>query len=280
MSALPDSDFQFIAREVRARSGLVLTADKAYLLETRLGPLARKEGFASLGEFAAAARLRRDDRVLWAITDALTTNETYFFRDKAPFDLLRDRVAADIGQAARARGGRARIWCAACATGQEPYSVAMVLQELRALGRGIDADIVATDISERVLEKARAGLFSQFEVQRGLPVQFLVRYFEKTGDLWRVNDRTRAMVRFQSHNLIRDLRPLGAFDAIFCRNVLIYFDAQQKRTTLEAIAAALTPEGVLFLGAAETTEGVTDAFVPSPDSPGLFRRNAAWRNAA
>jgi chemotaxis protein methyltransferase CheR len=278
MSSIPDHEFQFIAREVRARSGLVLTPDKAYLLETRLGPLARKEGFATLVEFASAARVRRDERLLWAITDALTTNETFFFRDKTPFDTFREHVVPELSQ--RLKGARARIWCAACSTGQEPYSLAITLQELRSLGRGIDAEIVATDISERVLEKARSGLFSQFEVQRGLPVQHLVKYFEKAGDLWRVNDRTRAMVRFQPHNLLGDARALGRFDVVFCRNVLIYFDPGQKKTSLESIASAMTENGYLFLGAAETTMGVTEAFSAAANLRGLYARNAGWRQAA
>lgn len=279
MTALPDHEFQFVAREVKIRSGLVLTPDKSYLVETRLGPIARREGFASLAEFVSAARVRRDDRLIWAMTDALTTNETFFFRDKTPFDLFKDAVLPRLAQG-RTAGGKIRIWCAACSTGQEPYSLAMLLQELRSMNRGVDAEIVATDISERVLEKARAGLYSQFEVQRGLPVQHLVKYFEKTGDMWRVNDRTRAMVRFQQGNLLQDLRGLGRFDVVFCRNVLIYFEPAQKKRTLEAIAALMPDNGALLLGAAETTLGMTEAFTPSSENRGLYLRNASWRQAA
>ena len=276
---ISESDFAFVAREVRLRSGLVLSSDKAYLIETRLTPLARKEGFTALSDLIAIARNRRDETLLWAITDALTTNETFFFRDKTPFDQFRETVIPSLIKA-RGPGGKVRILCAACSTGQEPYSLAMLLDEERTLGRGLNAEIVGVDISERVLDKARAGLYSQFEVQRGLPAKMLVKYFQKQGDLWRINDKMRASVRFQKFNLLEDVRGLGRFDVVFCRNVLIYFDQAQKRQTLERIAAALAPDGYLFLGAAETVMGITDAFQTSPTTRGLYARNAAWKAAA
>jgi chemotaxis protein methyltransferase CheR len=279
MSTIPDHEFAFIAKEVKSRSGLVLTPDKAYLLETRLTPIARKEGFASLNECLSAARVRRDDRLLWVITDALTTNETFFFRDKTPFDQFKE---AALPQLLAARGGRGklRIWCAAASTGQEPYSLAMIIQEMRDAGKPIDAEIIATDISDRVLEKARAGLYSQFEVQRGLPVTHLVKYFTKAGDVWKISDKLKPMVRFQKHNLLEDPRALGRFDVVFCRNVLIYFEPDQKKKCMEAIAGTMADDGFLFLGAAETTMGVTDAFNTNPERRGLYQRNAAWRRAA
>jgi chemotaxis protein methyltransferase CheR len=269
MSSITDADFSFLAREVKARSGLVLTADKSYLLETRLAPIARKESLASVAELAAAARLRRDERLIWQITDALMTNETYFFRDRKPFDLLRDRIIPEMQQARPE--GRIRIWCSAVSTGQEAFSLAMLLDDLRAQGRSVEAEIVATDISERVLEKARAGLYSQFEVQRGLPIRTLVRHFEKVGELWRIADRIRAMVRFQRFNMLDDLRPLGGFDIVLCRNVLSYFDPQTRRETLDRIAALMPRDGVLLLGANESTVGASDAFLPEG---GFYRRNA------
>jgi chemotaxis protein methyltransferase CheR len=273
-----DTEFAFIAREVKARSGLVLTPDKSYLLETRLTPIARRENFGSVPELLAAARAQNSERLLWLITDALTTNETFFFRDKTPFDLLRTPILPELK--ARRSGGRLRIWCAAASTGQEPYSIAMLLDELRASGQGLDADILGTDISERVLEKARAGLYSQFEVQRGLPVQLLMKHFEKTGDLWRISDRLRAMVRLQRFNLLEDIRTLGRFDVVFCRNVLIYFDPESKRQVLEKIAGQMAEDGFLILGAAETVIGLTEAFAPHPQHRGLYQRNTAWRKAA
>ena len=272
---MAEADFSFIAREVKARSGLVLTPDKSYLMETRLSPIARKESLASVAELAAAARLRRDERLVWQITDALTTNETYFFRDRKPFDILRDRLIPELQQARADR--HLRIWCAAASTGQEAFSIAMMLDDLRAAGRGVDVEIIATDLSERVLEKARAGLYTQFEVQRGLPVRMLIRHFEKVGDLWRIADRIRAMVRFQRFNLLDDLRPLGVFDIIVCRNVLIYFDPDAKRQTLEKIAAQSADDGVLILGTSESTVGVSDTFMPEG---GYYRRNAESERAA
>lgn len=272
MIGLADADFAFVAREVKARTGLVLTEEKAYLLETRLAPVARKEGMSSVAELATAARLRRDERLIWHIADSLLTCETHFFRDRRPFALLREQLLPELAQAGRA----IRIWCAGASTGQEPFSIAMMLDDLRAEGRGLDAEIVATDISERVLEKARSGLYSQFEVQRGLPVRTLIRHFEKVGDLWRIADRIRAMVRFQRFNLLDDLRPLGAFDIILCRNVISYFDGPARSDVLQRLAAQLKPDGTLILGAGESTVGVSDAFAPEG---GFYRRSTAGRTA-
>lgn len=280
---LPDADFLFIAREVKARSGLVLDAEQAYLIETRLSPIARRENLGSVAELAAAARLRRDERLIWQIADALITSETMFFRDRAPFHLLRDRIIPDLQ---RARGPekngaeKIRIWCAASSTGQEPFSLAMQIDEMRAEGRGVDVEIVATDISERVLEKARAGLYSQFEVQRGLPIKMLLRHFEKAGDLWRIADRIRAMVRFQRFNLLDDPRPLGRFDIVLCRNVLSYFDPATKQATLEKIGAQMSDDGVLLLGSGETTANVTDAFAATGEAHGFHVRRTGARQAA
>jgi chemotaxis protein methyltransferase CheR len=279
ISMLPEAEFAFVSREVRLRSGLVLTPDKAYLLETRLSPIMRKEGFGSLKELIVSARSRRDEKLLWAITDALTTNETFFFRDKTPFDLFKDAVAPHLLKS-RGPSPRVRILCAACSTGQEPYSLAMLLEDMRDAGQPIQAEIVGVDISDRVLEKAKAGLYSQFEVQRGLPARLLVKHFEKVNDMWRISDRLRAAVRFQRFNLLEDIRSLGRFDVVFCRNVLIYFDQPTKKTTLEKLAGSMPDDGFLLLGAAETMMGVTDAFEGVPDFRGLYRRNTRWRASA
>lgn len=275
--SIADADFSFIAREVKTRSGLIIAPDKSYLLETRLAPIARKESLSSVAELAAAARLRRDERLIWQITDALGTTETHFFRDRAPFRMLRDQIIPELQRAHPQRA--LRIWCAGASTGQEAFSISMMLDEMRAEGRGVETEIVATDISERVLEKARAGLFSQFEVQRGLPIRMLIRNFEKVGDLWRIADRIRAMVRIQRFNMLDDLRPLGTFDIILCRNVLGYFDTETRRVTLDKMAAQLAPDGALILGASESTVGVTDRFIPEG---GYYRRTeaAAARTAA
>jgi chemotaxis protein methyltransferase CheR len=275
---LAEADFSFIAREVKARSGLVLDADQAYLIETRLGPIARRENLASVGELAVAARQRRDERLTWQISDALLTNETSFFRDRTPFRTLRHRIIPELQ---RARGSeKIRIWCAAASTGQEPFSIAMMIDEMRAEGRGGDIEIIATDISERVLEKARAGLYSQFEVQRGLPIQMLLRHFEKAGELWRIADRIRAMVRFQRFNLLDDIRPLGKFDIILCRNVLTSFDPATKHAVLDKIAAQMNEDAVLVLGAGETAANVTDAFTATDAGRGFHARRAGALQAA
>lgn len=277
--SINDQDFAFVAREVKDRSGLVLTADKSYLLETRLGPIARREGHASVGDFLRAVRTKRDERAIAQIVDALSTNETFFFRDKFPFDLVREAVIPEIFNT-RGRGARVRVWCAACSTGQEPYSLAMTFEEMRAVGVPVEAEIVATDMSDRVLEKARAGVYTQFEVQRGLPITHLVKYFTKQGENWRANDRLRAQIDFRRVNLLEPFMGLGQFDLIFCRNVLIYFDAEAKRRTLERLAGQMVEPGFLLLGGSETVMGITEAFLAAPNKRGLYRRNAAWRKAA
>jgi chemotaxis protein methyltransferase CheR len=276
MAALADADFQFIARETKARTGMMLTPDKAHLLEMRLAPLARREGFLSVQELITTARARKDDRLLWAMADALAIQETSFFRDKTPFWALREQILPEL---ARARGGeKLRILSAACSTGQEAYSLAMMLDEMRGKGRGIECEIVATDISDRALEKARAGLYSQFEVQRGLPIGYLVRHFEKTSEMWRVSDRIRASVKFQRANLITDMPSLGSFDVILCRNALIYFDDETRDHVIETLATMLEPDGSLFLGATETI--AAGALMPSPMIRTAFVPAAAARNAA
>ena len=277
MTPLSDADFQFVARETKTRSGMLLTPDKQHLLDARLTPVARREGFLSVQELITTARARQDDRLLWVIADTLTVNETYFFRDRAPFEALRDAIVPALALK-HGPGARLRILSAGCSTGQEPYSLAMVLDEMRAGGRGTDCEIVAIDISKRALEKARAGAYSQFEVQRGLPIHLLVRHFEKTGDSWRISDRMRAAIGFQRANLIEDLSALGRFDLILCRNVLIYFDADTRRRALEQLADMLTPDGVLILGAAETSAG--PEFAANAGRPGVFTLAAPGRAAA
>jgi chemotaxis protein methyltransferase CheR len=176
----------------------------------------------------------------------------------------------------KARAGRKsiRIWCAAGSTGQEPYSLAMCLKEMSAALTGWRLEIIATDLSQEVLEKSKAGIYSQFEVQRGLPIQLLVKYFKQTGEVWQVNADLRAMVQHRQLNLLHDFSQLGVFDVIFCRNVLIYFDQDTKINIFNRLAKVTDPEGFLVLGAAETVVGLTDAFRPFPDRRGLYRPNA------
>jgi chemotaxis protein methyltransferase CheR len=272
-------DFEFLRRLLKERSGLVLSAEKDYLLESRLLPLARRNGMGSLGELVMRLRQPGSMTLAIAVTEAMTTNETFFFRDRLPFDHLRDSILPAL-VAARAREKRIRIWCTAAASGQEPYSIAMLLKSLGTQLNGFRIDILATDLSSEVIERAKAGLYTQFEVQRGLPIQLLVKHFSKNGDLWEIAPELRAMVQFRTLNLLNDFSPLGAFDVVFCRNVLIYFDQPTKIGVLERLMRQMPDDAYLMLGAAETVVGLTDSFVPTPDKRGVYAPNVAARRRA
>jgi chemotaxis protein methyltransferase CheR len=262
-------DFDFITQLLRKRAGIVLTTDKMYLLESRLAPLARKEGLPSIDDLIQVVRSRRDERLITQVVDVMTTNETFFYRDKTPFDHLKEAVLPVLGQARR--GQRIRIWCAACSTGQEPYSIAMMLDQMPQMTGGVPVEIVATDISDRCLDRARQGLFTQFEVQRGLPIQTLMQYFTQQDDHWRISERMRQMISFRKLNLMDPVYNLGKFDIVFCRNVLIYFDAPTKAEVFERIAQTMNPGGFLLLGAAESVIGITQAFETAQDRRGLYK---------
>lgn len=272
-------DITFVAAEAYKRSGLVLSADKGYLLESRLAPLARAEGFPSIEALITAARRDSSDRLLWAITEALATHETFFFRDNTPFDLFKEEILPVLS---RTRGNTAtiRIWCAACSSGQEPYSLAMILEEEKARLGGLRFEIVATDMAPRVLEKAKAGLYSQFEVQRGLAIQRLVTHFDQSGDQWRVKPNLRSMVTFKKQNLLEGFTGMGTFDVIFCRNVLIYFDADTKKRVLQRLAAQTATDGYLVMGAAETVVGLSQDYAPVEGRRGLYGRAGVVKSAA
>jgi chemotaxis protein methyltransferase CheR len=267
------ADYEFFRKLLKDRSGLDLSADKQYLVESRLVPLARRAGLPGLPELVQ--KLKGGTEALTAeVVEAMTTNETFFFRDKVPFDHLRQTILPDLLQA-RANRRSLRIWCAASSTGQEPYSIAMCLKELGSTLAGWRIEILATDLSQAVLEKSKAGIFSQFEVQRGLPIQLLVKNFTQTGELWQLNADIRSMVQQRQLNLLQDFSQLGVFDVIFCRNVLIYFDQETKSNIFRRLAKVLEPDGYLLLGAAETVVGLTDAFKPCPDRRGLYRSSSA-----
>ena len=265
----PD-DFDFLSRTVRERSGLQLTQDKAYLLESRLLPVARKYGAKTLDEFVGAVRQRPDQEQLKAITEAMTTNETLFFRDTKPFEQFKRIVLPALLQS-RAAQRTIRVWCAASSSGQEPYSLAMVIKEEGPKLAGWRFEILATDLSIEMIERARAGMYSQFEVQRGLPIQLLMKYFKQMDDRWQLSDEIRNMVQYRQFNLLDDPRTLGTFDIVFCRNVLIYFDQTTKGQVLGRIAKLLPADGVLYLGGAETVLGITDRFEPLPSERGIYR---------
>jgi chemotaxis protein methyltransferase CheR len=264
-------DYEFLRKLLKERSGLDLSSDKQYLVESRLIPLARKAGLPGIAELVQKMKGTGSDPLTAEVVEAMTTNETFFFRDKIPFDHLRQTILPALVQA-RASRRALRIWCAASSTGQEPYSIAMCVKEFGGLS-GWRVEIVATDLSQSVLEKSKAGLFSQFEVQRGLPIQLLVKYFTQTGELWQLNPDIRAMVQHRQLNLLKDFSHLGSFDVIFCRNVLIYFDQDTKAGIFDRLAKLLEPDGVLLLGAAETVVGISDAFKPYPDRRGLYQVN-------
>jgi len=262
-------DYAYLSKLLNERSGLQLAGDKQYLIESRLLPVARQNNCSSIGELVTKLKAFAEEPLRQRVTEAMTINESFFFRDKTPFDRFQDTVLPHL-LAARAISKRIRIWCAASSTGQEPYSLAMMFRQAKEQFAGWHIEILATDISTDVLEKAKSGLYTQFEVQRGLPIQLLLKYFKQDGDQWRLSQELRDMVQFRKHNLLDDFSSLGMFDAIFCRNVMIYFDTKTKQDVLSRISRALVKDGHLLLGAAETVVGFTDLFMPMPEKRGLY----------
>jgi len=265
------TDYDFLRKLLKERSGLDLSADKQYLVESRLLPVARKYGLGGISELVQKIKAGSEEFAVH-VAEAMTTNETFFFRDRIPFDHLRELIVPALLQT-RASRRVLRIWSAACSTGQEPYSIAVCLREFGAALNGWRVEIVATDLSQGVLEKSKAGIFSQFEVQRGLPIQMLVKYFRQIGDMWQINPDIRAMVQYKQLNLLQDISHLGTFDVIFCRNVMIYFDQDTKVSVFKRLARAMPDDGFLALGAAETVVGLTDTFRPIADRRGLYSPN-------
>jgi chemotaxis protein methyltransferase CheR len=271
-------DYEYLRKLLKDHSGLDLSSDKQYLIESRLLPLSRKVGLSGISELVQKMK-GGSASLISQVVEAMTTNETFFFRDKVPFEHFRGSIMPEILQA---RAGRKslRIWCAAGSTGQEPYSLAMCLKEMGAALAGWRVEILATDLSQEVLEKSKAGIYSQFEVQRGLPIQMLVKYFKQIGELWQINPDIRAMVQHRQFNLLHDFSELAVFDVIFCRNVLIYFDQDTKINIFNRLAKIIEPDGFLALGAAETVVGLTEAFKPYPEKRGLYRPNGARATVA
>jgi chemotaxis protein methyltransferase CheR len=268
------SDYDFFVRFLKQKSGLQLSDDKHYLLESRLMPLLRKFDIPDFSKLAAMLRDGSSTIIAAAVVEAMTTNETLFFRDKAPFEDF-TRTMLPALSAARPPGHRLRIWCAAASSGQEPYSLAILLLENPGLVGRREVEILGTDLSNDVLDRARAGRYNQFEVQRGMGVQMLMKYFTKVGDLWEVKEQVRKMVQFRKFNLLEPYSGMGTFDIVFCRNVLIYFDPPTKTDILARIARVLAPDGYLVLGAAETVIGVGEAFKPLPQHRCTYVPSAA-----
>ena len=261
-----------IRRLVRERAGLSLDDEKWYLVEDRLAPIMRS-AHLTMNELAQAVTCDPGGDLARTVTETLTINETSFFRDRGLFAAFAETVLPSL-VAARAEQRRLRIWCAGCSTGQEPYSLAMVLDEQARKLAGWQVEILATDLSRAVIDSARRGLYSQFEVQRGVPVALLLRYFRREGELWRINDHLRAKVAYRTHNLVAGARDLGSFDAIFCRNVLIYFDVPTKQRVLESLRGSLADDGYLALGAAEAVGGLCEHLAAVPGQRFLFRKSA------
>ena len=266
---MTSQDFQIIADFVKREAGIVLGADKTYLVDSRLGSVAGRFGFADVAALARGL-LPGPPGLKLAVIDAMTTNESFFFRDTTPFQHF-EQVILPALAVARKTTGRIRIWSAACSTGQEPYSLAMQLLERKSLWQGLQVEIVGTDLSPSALNRAREGRYSQFEVQRGLPIQLLVKYFRQEGTSWIISDEIKRMVRFQEGNLLAPMTGMGLVDVIFCRNVLIYFDVATKTDILDRMAKVLRPDGYLILGAAETMMGVSRRFGPTGQHRGLYQ---------
>ncbi len=254
---LSQAEFTYVAQLVRREAAIVLAPGKEYLVEARLIPVARAVGAAGVSEFLADLQRRPNPQYQRKIIDALTTNETSWFRDREPFLALNDVVLPELVKS-RASTRKIRVWSAASSSGQEAYSLAITMQEK--LPPGWSYDIMGTDISTEMVKRAETAEYSQVEVNRGLPAQQLVQYFERAGAHWRITQQLRKNVSFRLMNLTTPLPAMQPFDVIFLRNVLIYFDVATKRTVLQNVAKLLRPDGWLFLGAAETTIGIDDNY--------------------
>lgn len=269
-----DGSFAIFAALLKHRAGIVLPREKAYLLDSRLGPVARRAGLPDIEALAMTVARRADDALATEVVEAMLNNETFFFRDGAPFDLLRTVVLPALREA-RAATRRLRIWCAAASTGQEPYSLAMMFAGDEAAWAGWNVEIVGTDLSARALARAEDGLYTQFEVQRGLPIQMLIKHFDKDGEQWRLNREIRRRVRFRQANLCEPFAQLGRFDIVLCRNVLMYLDAGAKTDILGRMRRQMPDDGYLLLGAAETVLGLAVDFRPDWVNRGLYLAGAA-----
>jgi chemotaxis protein methyltransferase CheR len=275
---LKREDLELIVTLSRGRAGLKVDPEKTYLIESRLAPLARREDFGSIPDMLTALRERKEDRLAWALVEAMTLNETSFFRDPQVFAYLVSEAIPALARRRAPSGAPLRVWSAGCATGQEPYSLAMALDGRRGDLGGVQVELYGSDLSERCMEKAQSGLYTQFEVQRGLPIRLLVDHFEKQEETWLLSPRIRQMVRWRRLNLLSDLSPLGQFDVILCRNVGLGLEDAARAKVIASLSQRLAPDGILVLGASETAGD--EAFVPIAGCSGFYRRNPAARVAA
>lgn len=268
------ADFDIYKDLLKEKSGLVLSQDKAYLIESRLNPVAKKWGYDGIPAMTQIMRGVPSPDLVNDIIEAMTTNETSFYRDNTPFNIFKDHVIPYYKNKA-GHPPKLRIWCAAASSGQEPYSLAMLLKEEAASLPGWNFEIIATDISHEILEQAKTGTYTQFEVQRGLPITHLMKYFTQDGDKWTINDDIKKMITYKYFNLLDPMSSLGQFDIIFCRNVLIYFDQPTKKDVMERAHKQLVEDGFFFLGGAETVLGITDAYAAVPNNRGLYAKTGS-----
>ncbi len=265
------TDFDIYKELLKDKSGLVITPDKLYLIESRLNPVTKKWGYENLTAMTNVLRAVPPKDLVNDIIEAMTTNETSFYRDIKPFDIFKETVLPYYKNKAGANKNL-KIWCAAASSGQEPYSIAMLLKEESAKLPGWNFSITATDISHEILDQAKEGTYTQFEVQRGLPITLLMKYFTQNGDKWTINDDIKRMIDFKYFNLLDPMSSIGQFDVIFCRNVLIYFDQPTKKDVMERMSRQMADDGFFFLGGAETVLGITDAYKAVPNCRGLYAK--------
>jgi len=272
--AITRPDFDFIRDLVRVKAGIVLDPGKEYLVESRLVPLARKEGFPSLTDLVAGLRNRSTNGLHYRVVEAMTTNETTFFRDHQPFELLRTKVLPEV-VSRRSAGRNISIWCAASSSGQEPYSIAMLMREHFGFLATWRVDFIASDLSQEMLARTRQGRYSQLEINRGLPAAYLVKYFRKEGAEWQIRDELRQMLTLREINLAQPWPLLPPLDIIFMRNVLIYFSIGSKKEILARVRRLLKADGYLFLGGTETTLNLDDSFEAVPGLATCYRLKGA-----
>ena len=266
----PD-EFNYVSTLLKKRSGLVLSSDKAYLLESMLMPVARAYELDSVEALINKMRMTKEEKIITSVTEAMTTNESFFFRDQKPFDLFRDELLPSMMEK-RGVQKKIKIWSAAASSGQECYTLSIIIKEAAAKMAGWNTSIVGTDISHDILHKARTGIYSHFEVQRGMPIQLLVKYFDKVDDAWQIKQEIKDSVTFKYFNLLDSLSALGTFDIVFCRNVLIYFDPETITKVLSEIAKLMPADGLLILGGAETVLGISDRFTPVKGQRGVYAK--------
>lgn len=259
-TALDASVFDFISALVRNKSAIVLDIQKSYLVESRLSPIVRQRGLASIGELVKELRKPTSRRLADEVVEAMTTNETSFFRDLHPFNALKTKVLPELIEK-RKNKRKLTIWSNACSSGQEPYTIAMLIREEFPELDGWDLRIIATDLSRKIIDRAKSGAFNQTEVNRGLPMQMLMKYFTREGMQWILKDQVREMVEFSVHNLLDPWLAMPPIDVVFLRNVLIYFDVDAKKQILKKIHNTAATDGYLFLGSAETTMNLDVPFV-------------------